>query len=541
MTSNSIAMQVIQALKALGVKHIFGVPSGGWVDYMEAIRQTEGIEFVLTSHEGGAAFMADVSARITGVVGVCFGTFGPGATNLATGVGSAFLDRTPMLVLTDVMPENKRYRRVQMNIDHHALFAPITKHSTQLTPNNVKATIFAAASRALSEIKGPVHIGLPLGLSNQISKPENTPILSVTLADKAKPEAIEQMSQLFKQASKPVIVLGLRAKDADIQQPLLRFIEQQQIPVIITPMAKGMINESHPCYAGVLFHALSDSVALTHQQADLVISIGYDEVEFNYEQWIPDAPLISLDIIDTDIEQPQLQVVCDVIGDIKHSFMQLCSLASSGNKWDMADVVERKQRMFATMTKSASEFGPCNALDSLRKFLPENGIMTSDVGAHLHLLGQKWPTPAPGLQIMTNGWSSMGFAIPAAIAAKLSRPNIPVCAVIGDGGFLMTAGELAVAVRENLAIVFVLFTDNDLALIRIKQQRKNNPIYGTPIRSKGTIGGDNIFGVPVLKAYNVGEFEHALENAFAANGPIIVEAIMSSAQYDKLLLRKDKP
>ena len=167
--------------------------------------------------------------------------------------------------------------------------------------------------------------------------------------------------------------------------------------------------------------------------------------------------------------------------------------------------------------------------------------MTCDVGAHIHLIGQKWPTPKAGLQIMTNGWSAMGFAIPSAIAAKLCKPDTPVCSVVGDGGFLMTAGELAVAVREKLNIVYVLFTDNDLALIRIKQEKKHNPIYGTPIRERGTIGGDNIFGAPVLKAFDKQEYAQALEKAFAMQGPVIVEAILNSREYDGLVLRKDKP
>ena len=142
---------------------------------------------------------------------------------------------------------------------------------------------------------------------------------------------------------------------------------------------------------------------------------------------------------------------------------------------------------------------------------------------------------------MTNGWSSMGFAIPAAIAAKLCKPELAVCAVAGDGGFLMTVGELAVAIRENLKIVFVVLTDNDLALIRIKQEKKNNPVFGTPIRDKGTIGGDNLFGVPVRKAYSPEEFRETLEAAFAARGPSIVEAIVDSREYDGLVLKEHRP
>jgi acetolactate synthase-1/2/3 large subunit len=176
----------------------------------------------------------------------------------------------------------------------------------------------------------------------------------------------------------------------------------------------------------------------------------------------------------------------------------------------------------------------------LREVLPEDGIMTCDVGAHSHLIGQLWRTPAPGLQIMTNGWSTMGFGIPAAIAAKLTRPDKAVCAVVGDGGFLMTAGELATAIRQNLKLVVLLLTDNDLALIRIKQEKKGNPIYGTPIRERGTIGGDVLFGVPVRRAGDAASLRRALDEAFAADGPVVVEALVDSREYDGVVLKKDK-
>ncbi len=485
--------------------------------------------------------MADVCGRITGVPGVCFGTFGPGATNLATGVGSAYLDRSPMIALTDEMAGDKRNRIVQMNIDHQALFAPLTKKTTRLEADKVREIIFDAAQVALSDVPGPVHIGLPAGMSSEKTEEQDISPYKINAAAKADKALISQMQQLFSDAKKPVIALGMRAVTADVQQQIIRFAEQHKVPVVLSPMAKGMIPESHPCYAGVLFHALCDVVGQTHQQADLVLSIGYDEIEFNYEDWIPNVPLVSLDIVATDLDTNEYTLACDVLGDIKHSVEQLAKVKCAEKSWDMPAVAIRKADMFAQISSQNGAFGPCAALDELRKKCPENGIMTCDVGAHIHLIGQKWPTPKPGLQIMTNGWSAMGFAIPSAIAAKLNNPDVEVCSVVGDGGFLMTAGELAVAVRENLKIVFVLFTDNDLALIRIKQEKKSNPIYGTPIRECGTIGGDNIFGVPVVKAFNQGEFAQALDDAFAGNGPVIVEAILNSREYDDLVLRKDKP
>ncbi|MFK5978069.1 MAG: thiamine pyrophosphate-binding protein [Rhizobiaceae bacterium] len=540
-TAKSVALTLIENLRDLGVAHIFGVPSGGWVDFMEAIRNTDGIEFILTTHEGAAGFMADVCGRLSGVPGVCFGTFGPGATNLATGVGGANMDRSPLIALTDEMSKPMRKRVVQMGIDHQALFEPITKWTTRLDTLNAGCIIQDAAKVALEGIPGAVHIGMPVDVTalNALAPP--TPVTGENALRYADKEIVEQAWQGIARAEKPAMVIGLGAVRAEIADEIVAFAEKHTMPVFLTPMAKGMISEDHRLYGGVLFHALSDQVAETHSQADLMIAIGYDPVEFNYENWLKDIPLLNVDVVPLDIDKKQFANTLQMEGDIKANLAFLAAGPVGETKWDIDALIARKEAMFKQMSPKSNEMGPCAVLDILRDVLPDEGIMTCDVGAHTHLIGQKWRTPKPGTQIMSNGWSSMGFGLPAAIAAKLTKPDVPVCCVVGDGGFLMTAGELATAVRYNLNIVVLVLTDNDLALIRIKQQRKDNPIYGTPVRETGgTIGGDNIFGVPVLKAHSESEVEEKLKQAFKTDGPVIVEAFVNSREYDKLVLRKDK-
>ncbi|WP_333611154.1 thiamine pyrophosphate-binding protein [Brevundimonas bullata] len=542
MKSTNVARNVVVALRDMGVRHVFGVPSGGWVDYMEAIRTTEGIDFVLTSHEGGAGFMADVCGRLTGVPGVCFGTFGPGATNLATGVGGATLDRSPMIALTDEMPAALRGRTVQMGIDHQALFAPLTKATMRIEADSAVDTLAEAARIALSGRPGAVHVGLPQGMSAvaveeaRIAPPAADP---VPAPDEA---AVAALIAAFSTAVKPVLAIGLGAVHAGVQDRIIALAERFGLPALLTPMAKGMVAETHPSYAGVLFHALSDLVGQTHAEADLVVAVGYDPIEFNYESWMRDGlALASIDIVAADIDRAVHPVVADVVGAIAPALDALLTLPAVTKGWDLTELAARREEMFGRLAGGEGAFAPRAALDVLRDVLPADGIMTCDVGAHTHLIGQHWRTPAPGTQIMTNGWSAMGFGLPAAIAAKLCRPDTQVCCVLGDGGFLMTAGELATAVRERLPLVIVIFTDNDLALIRIKQEKKSNPIYGTPVRAEGTIGGPSLFGVPVTVARDPAEFRAALEAGFAADGPVIVEALLDSREYDELVLRKDKP
>ncbi len=210
MSGETVALRLVRRLRDMGVRHVFGVPSGGWVDYMEALRETDGIDFVLTSHEGGASFMADVCGRLTGAPGVCFGTFGPGATNLSTGVGGALLDRSPMIALTDEMPAAMRGRVTQMGIDHQALFAPITKKTVRLDAANIDAILADAAAVALEGRAGPVHIGLPVGLSAEIAGGEGE--VAVAPAPPAPDAAqLDALVTAFRAARKPVLAIGLSA------------------------------------------------------------------------------------------------------------------------------------------------------------------------------------------------------------------------------------------------------------------------------------------------------------------------------------------
>jgi acetolactate synthase-1/2/3 large subunit len=427
-----------------------------------------------------------------------------------------------------------------MAIDHQALFRPLTKHTTRLRSDAVRSILFDAARLAMRERPGPVHVGLPVGLSAETAASESACFAPPEPPRPADPAALAEAVARFEKSRRPMLAVGLGAMRAGVREPIRQLAEKHNLPVVLTPMAKGMLAEDHPSYAGVLFHAFSDMVGQTHRQADLVLGVGYDPVEFNYESWMPDVPLVSLDTAPADIDRNGWPEVTDVVGAIPDSLKPLLDLAPKDSAWDFAGLAQRRTEMFARLAPAEGSFGPKAALAVLREVLPADGIMTCDVGAHTHLIGQAWRTPAPGLQIMTNGWSAMGFGIPSAIAAKLVHPEKPVCTVVGDGGFLMTAGEIATAIRCRLNVVILLLTDNDLALIRIKQQRKGNPVYGTPVRTAGTIGGDNIFGAPVRVARDSAVLRRALDAAFAGDGPVIVEAVVDSHEYDSVVLKKDR-
>ncbi len=537
----TVAQKLIRSLQQAGVRWIFGVPSGNWVDYMAVAEQEAGIDFILVSNEASGGFMADACWRLSGKMAACFGTFGPGACNLTTGVCCGYLDRSPMIVLTDEMDDRMIARTTQMNIDHQALFAPITKKTLRLDPGCVEETVYAAVQTAVGEVPGPVHIGLPAGKTALLEAGPQTagplPPLSI-----AAPEAgqLDEMVSLFERSARPILALGLSAVRHGVQSMVREIAEKFSLPVVLTPMAKGMLPESHSCYTGVLAHALSDTVAQTHQEADLVVGIGYDPVEINYEDWMPPVPLIHVDTVPADIDRAALPVVCDAVGDLVVSLNRLLETDAKPKAWDMAQLAERRLAMFALLEPSADQFSALTVLAMLRSFLPDDGVMTCDVGAHLHLIGQQWRTPAPDLQLMTNGCSSMGYAIPAAIAAKMCRPQQEVACVVGDGGLLMMAGEMATAMRLGQRIVFVVIRDSYLSLIRIKQEKKGYRRYGTPLFGERYSPAASLFGVPVLPAASEKELHAALVKAFSGDGPGIVEAVVSSECYDHLILKGNR-
>ena len=537
---SNVANALIGVLAEAGVRHVFGVPSGPWAPYMDAMR-TGQVEFVLTSTEAAAGFMADVSSRLTGRPGACYGTFGPGATNLCTGVGSAFLDRSPVLAFTTEGPENMLHRTLQMQIDHQALFAPLTKWTTRLSPTTVRQTLRRAVQVATSEVPGPVHIGLPADIGNQTAAPEmgSATVQHGPAIAAPAPAQLERAAQLLRQAERPLLVVGLSCLRANGHDELVQFVERQRLPVVFSPMAKGFIGEQHPAYAGVLFHALSDVVAETIRDADLVLALGYDPVEFNYEDWLTDVPLVHVDTAPADVDA-SCHLAAEVVGDMGAVLRYLAQMPPLPNGWDAQALEERRRRMFNTLTAPRDTLSPSQVTSAVQELLPEDGWLTCDVGAHTHLIGQLWHASRPGQLIMTNGWSSMGFGIPAALAAKLCQPEKKVVCITGDGGFLMMVGEMATAMRLGLAVVVVVLVDRHLQLITVKQQRQGFPVHGTPLFPAAYPSPSHYFGVPVLPAGTVAEVHEAIAQGLAASGPVIVEAAVDPSEYDEIILRRHK-
>ncbi len=521
---------IVQILKRAGVTHGFGIPSGNVLPLMDAMRKHD-LPFVLTAHEGSAGFAADVMGRMTGAPGLGIATLGPGATNLATGVGDAWLDRSPMIAITCNLNTDQLGRRIQMYIDHQQLFAPITKASLVLRKGSVAETVAEAVRLSLTEPMGPVHLDLPEDVAVAMateSIPELLPPVRVKAADDTE---IRTALDILAAAKRPVAVLGtnaMRMRDIGL---LRRFVECHGIPFASTTMTKGLIDEDHPLSVGCIERSKRQIQRQFLRGADLIVGLGYDTIEVEYEAWIGNTPLLQIDIEKVDIA-PSVQLKAEVTGDLDASFAALSEADRIANDWQESEIETHRVAFQASLRPEVANFAPHHVIDIVRGVLPDDGILTYDVGAHTHQIASQWTAHAPRQCLITNGWSSMGFGLPAAIAAKIARPDLPVVCLIGDGCFQMTCGELATAKRAGLTLPVVVLDDRWLGLIRVKQERRQLSIYGTELQEEEYRDPpEHYFGVPAVGVRDGDALRTALEAALKASGPTVIEAVVDSAHY----------
>ena len=525
---------IVATLKAAGIDHGFGIPSGNVLPLIEAMRKG-GIEFVLTAHEGSAGFAADVVGRLTGRPGLGIATLGPGATNLATGVGDAFLDRSPMIAITCNLNRDQLGRRIQMLIDHHALFRPIAKASLALRPGRIGETVAAAIRIALSEPQGPVHLDLPEDVALAPAVEAVPALHAVPALDPPAPDSLAAAAARIAGARRPIAVIGTSAMRIGDPDLLRAAVERHGLPFATTTMAKGMIDEDHPLSIGCIERARRQVQRRFLAGADLIVGLGYDPIEVEYEAWIGATPLVHLDIEAADTDG-SVNVANQAVGDLDAILDGLVRAEPAVNDWTGAEIDAHRDAFQASLRPPAPGFLPHQAIDTVRRALPADGILAFDVGAHTHQIASQWTAHERRSFLITNGWSSMGFGLPAAIAAKIAAPARPVVCLIGDGCFQMTCGELATARRMGLAIPVVVLNDGWLGLIKVKQMRRQYAYVGTALGTASALElaptPEHYFGVRAVGVDTPDALGEALREALAADEPRVIEALVDPAHYD---------
>ena len=527
---------IVRMLERAGVRWVFGVPSGPVLPLIEALRQSSSVDYVLTASETSAGFMAEATGRLTGVPGVCVSTLGPGATNLATGVGGAWLDRSPVLAITCTYATPQLGRRTQMLIDHQALFAPLTKGSYRFEEGHVADVLARSLALALTEPPGPVHLELPedVGVAEAAEQPlEAAP---KPAPDPAPAGVADEVRRLLEASRRPLVVTGLTFTRSAARDRLLRFIETQRLPFVTTMHAKGFLPESHPACLGVMGRARRTDVQRMIEGADLLLAVGFDPVEIDYEEWAGRTPVAHLS---TEPVQPGTgsNVVYEGVGGLDGMLAALAELEPVENRWDPDAWSAHRTALAAALRPQSAGMAGYHVVDVLRDVLPADAILAYDVGAHTHQIATQWSTDLPHTAVSTNGWSSMGYGMPAAYAAKLVHPGRTVVALIGDGCFQMTVGELATAARLGLRVPTVVLNDGWLGLMKVKQERLG---YG----SSGAVLGEqpeppaHYFGVPVRAARDEGALRSALAWALGLDGPSVIEAFIDVGPYSETVFDK---
>lgn len=520
---------IVRVLEQAGVRWAFGVPSGPVLPLIEALRKSS-VQFILTASETSAGFMASAVGSLTGVPGVCVSTVGPGATNLATGVGCSWLDRTPVIAVTCNVASSWLERRIQMRIDHHALFRPLTKETIALRDSSAAAAVRRALSLASAEPPGPVHLDLPEDIAQADTDGQTAALTQqVPPIEDLAAQLVPAISQPLAAARRPLVVTGLTFTRSQAGRELIRFIEHQRLPFVTTMHAKGFLPESHSHWCGVIGRARRSDVKSFTDRADLIIAVGYDPIEINYEEWVGGTPIAHVSSEAAE-QSAGLRFVWNRPGHLDAAIRALNTIESLSNDWSFQDWSSHRSRLDQALRPQVAVFSAHHVLDALREWLPGNGILAYDVGAHTHQIAAQWRTDRPRTLLATNGWSSMGYGMPAAYAAKLAFPDRTVVCVVGDGGFQMTAGELALARRLNLPVPVVVLNDGWLGLMKVKQERREYPLTGVRLGVPPDSPA-HYFGVPCRPAKTVEEFHDALRWSSSLGGPSVIEAFIDAEAY----------
>ena len=520
----------VKCLEEEGIEYIFGVPGEENADFMISLEESDKIKFILTRHEQGAAFMAEVYGRLTGNTAGCLGTLGPGATNLITGVADANMDRAPLLALTGQGSSQRLHKESHQIMDVVKMFEPVTKWATTvLHPDNIPEIIRKAIRLARSEKPGAVHIELPediakLSTTEPPMKPQR--FRRAVCDDKI----VDQAYQLIKNAKHPIILAGNGCIRKRASKQLRLFCEQTGIGVINTFMAKGCVDmDAEYCLYTVGLQS-RDVIACALEEADVVITLGYDMVEYNPDLWNKEGKshIIHADFLPAEIDS-DYHPETELVGDLAHTLWMLNErvTADNGLSFDLSRQKATRLEMYneISMYKDDDTIGsvrPQKVLWDCRQIMGPDDILLSDVGAHKMWIARQYQCHEPNTCLIPNGFCSMGFALPGAISASLVFPEKRILSISGDAGYLMNLQEMETAKRLNSNIVTMVWEDHEYGLIAWKQDNEFGKHTDLAFDNPDWLKLADAFGWHGHKVENSKDLSGVLEKAFSETGPSLI-------------------
>ncbi|MBU1039301.1 acetolactate synthase large subunit [Patescibacteria group bacterium] len=529
---------IVEALETEGVKYVFGLPGEENLSLLQALSKSTQIKFILTRHEQTAAFMAATYGRLTGKAGVVLSTLGPGATNLVTGAAYANLGGMPLIIITGQKALRKSRQGHFQILDVVRMMEPVTKlASTIVSADRAPFMVREAFKVAESERPGAVHLELPEDIAEDIT--DKQVLLPVKVRRPGPdPKAITEAANKIMSAQRPLIVIGAGANRKRIHKHLSEFVKKTGIPFITTQMGKGVLDETKECYIGNTALSEGDYIHCALQKADLLIVVGHETVEkppLIMAQG--DREVIHINFSEADVDYVYAPTL-EVVGDIAHSLWALAEKIKPSVVWDFSYYKKLSQKLKEHILEKADDSAwplkPQRLAKDLRDFMPADSILALDNGMYKLWLARNFPAREPNTVLLDNALATMGAGLASAMAAKLLNPEKLVVAVVGDGGFMMSLGDLETAVRLSLDLVVVVLNDKGLGMIKWKQQQMGFTDFGLDFTNPDFVSLAKSFGAGGLKVESAEGFTKALDKAKVLGGVQIIDCPIDYSENKKV-------
>ncbi len=532
--SHSVADVMADYLTEMEVSHVFTYPGDPTIGFLESLRR-RGTEVVLGRREGTAAFMAEGYAQATGQLGVAVSTLGPGSTALVNGVAAAQWDRVPLLAISGQIETSREQFFTHQVVDHKQMFSPVTKWSGRVEAAAVHTITRKAIRTALADRPGATHLSVSSDVFNTtvadeplVAPPTATSDLGIRVHRQE--GTTDGPDARLRGARRPVILAGVSAARAHTRAEVSRLAETVGAPVVVAPMAKGVIAEDHPYFAGVLDMACNTVMWDFLAESDLILAVGFDAVEL-IKPWSLRVPVIHVDSV-PNTDQVYLADT-ELVGDIGVILSWLTSQWRGHPRWEEREVTDHRGRLrdayYSGRVRGA--LNPTDVLDVIRAQARDDTVVSCDVGSHKLLVGQGWTTTRDRGVLMSNGLSSMGFGVPAALAARMALPETPVVALVGDGGFAMAATEMRLAASMGVPLAVVVFVDESLNRIELKQSAAGIPSTATRLDSSDLVRLAESMDCDGVRVTSAAELEKATADINTLRRPRVIEAVIDPAQY----------
>jgi acetolactate synthase-1/2/3 large subunit len=539
------AQAIVEAWKKENVEHIFGIIGGAVLDIYDVLYDAD-IHSILARHEQCAAHMADGYARVSGLPGVCIATSGPGATNLVTGIANAYMDSSPIIAFTgqvNTYSATSSYmigRDAFQEADIVGITTPITKYVTQVKrAEDIPKTIRKAFYIATSGRPGPVLVDLPKDVQSKSAEmefPDSIEIRGYKPRDEPHPIQVKRAVKMLVKASRPMILAGGGVITSGAAHELLKLAELMFIPVATTLMGKGSIAETHPLSLGMVgMHGTAEANKLI-PEADVLLTVGSrfsDRTTGRLDGFCPDAKIIQIDI-DTAEVGKNLKVDLPIVGDARKALREInkVMIGNTSKKeksfW-FSRIQEIRDQLMSERGGDDRSLEPRNIMKVLRELLPNNAIAATEVGQNQMWAALHFKTLEPRTFISSGGLGCMGFGFPAALGAKVAKPDAPVVDIPGDGSFIMTEQELATSVIEKIPVIVVVLNNSMLGMVAQWQRLFYNRRYASTMLkdSPNFVKLSEAFGAQGIRVGSIDEFSKAIKKALKSDVTTVIDVPIS--------------